>query len=202
MRLSGQGEAGSNGGPYGDLYVVFRVEESDIFDRDGSEIYYELPLNFVQAALGDEVNVPTVHGNVKLKIPAGTQTGTNFRLRGKGAPKLRGNGNGDQQVKVKLITPKNLNEEQKEALRAYAKASGHVTNEQQPEGFFDKMKDAFGGKKNKKRSLKKTTFSGCAFTSVCENFNNVGNWYKKLKVGEFMEKYLLVRSATFKEKTY
>lgn len=147
MRLSGQGEAGSNGGPYGDLYVVFRVEESDIFDRDGSEIYYELPLNFVQAALGDEVNVPTVHGNVKLKIPAGTQTGTNFRLRGKGAPKLRGNGNGDQQVKVKLITPKNLNEEQKEALRAYAKASGHVTNEQQPEGFFDKMKDAFGGKK-------------------------------------------------------
>lgn len=113
MRLSGQGEAGSNGGPYGDLYVVFRVEESDIFDRDGSEIYYELPLNFVQAALGDEVNVPTVHGNVKLKIPAGTQTGTNFRLRGKGAPKLRGNGNGDQQVKVKLITPKNLNEEQK-----------------------------------------------------------------------------------------
>ncbi|WP_291291603.1 molecular chaperone DnaJ [Enterococcus sp.] len=147
MRLSGQGEAGSNGGPYGDLYVVFRVEESDIFDRDGSEIYYELPLNFVQAALGDEVNVPTVHGNVKLKIPAGTQTGTNFRLRGKGAPKLRGNGNGDQQVKVKLITPKNLNEEQKEALRAYAKASGHVTTEQQPEGFFDKMKDAFGGKK-------------------------------------------------------
>ncbi|WP_195957189.1 molecular chaperone DnaJ [Enterococcus gallinarum] len=147
MRLSGQGEAGSNGGPYGDLYVVFRVEESDIFDRDGSEIYYELPLNFVQAALGDEVNVPTVHGNVKLKIPAGTQTGTNFRLRGKGAPKLRGNGNGDQQVKVKLITPKNLNEEQKEALWAYAKASGHVTNEQQPEGFFDKMKDAFGGKK-------------------------------------------------------
>ena len=68
MRLSGQGEAGTNGGPYGDLYVVFRVEESDIFDRDGSEIYYELPLNFVQAALGDEVNVPTVHGNVKLKF--------------------------------------------------------------------------------------------------------------------------------------
>lgn len=147
MRLSGQGEAGTNGGPYGDLYVIFRVEESDIFDRDGSEIYYELPLNFVQAALGDEVNVPTVHGNVKLKVPAGTQTGTNFRLRGKGAPRLRGGGNGDQQVKVKLITPKNLNDEQKDALRAYAKASGHETTEQQPEGFFDKMKDAFGGKK-------------------------------------------------------
>ncbi len=147
MRLSGQGEAGTNGGPYGDLYVVFRVEESDIFDRDGAEIYYELPLNFVQAALGDEVNVPTVHGDVKLKIPAGTQTGTSFRLRGKGAPKLRGTGNGDQQVKVKLITPKNLSEEQKAALRQFAEVSGSKIDEQHSEGFFDKMKDAFSGKK-------------------------------------------------------
>ena len=147
MRLSGQGEAGTNGGPYGDLYVIFRVEESDIFDRDGSEIYYEMPLNFVQAALGDEVNVPTVHGDVKLKIPAGTQTGTVFRLRGKGAPKLRGSGTGDQQVKVKLITPKNLSDEQREALRNFAEVSGTKLNEQQSEGFFDKMKDAFSGKK-------------------------------------------------------
>lgn len=147
MRLQNQGEAGENGGPYGDLYVVFRVEESDIFDRDGAEIYYELPLNFVQAALGDEINVPTVHGAVKLKVPAGTQTGTNFRLRGKGAPKLRGTGNGDQHVKVKLITPKNLNEEQKQALRQFAEVSGTKLTEQQSEGFFDKMKDAFGGKK-------------------------------------------------------
>jgi molecular chaperone DnaJ len=147
MRLAGQGEAGTNGGPYGDLYVIFYVEESDIFDRDGAEIYYELPLNFVQAALGDEVNVPTVHGEVKLKIPAGTQTGTKFRLRGKGAPRLRGNGNGDQQVTVKLITPRNLNESQKDALRQFAEVSGQKTTEQQPEGFFDKMKDAFGKKK-------------------------------------------------------
>lgn len=147
MRLAGQGEAGINGGPYGDLYVIFYVEESDIFDRDGAEIYYELPLNFVQAALGDEVNVPTVHGEVKLKIPAGTQTGTKFRLRGKGAPRLRGNGNGDQQVTVKLITPRNLNESQKDALRKFAEVSGQKTVEQQPEGFFDKMKDAFGKKK-------------------------------------------------------
>ncbi|EOT43361.1 MULTISPECIES: molecular chaperone DnaJ [Enterococcus] len=147
MRLQNQGEAGENGGPYGDLYVVFRVEESDIFDRDGAEIYYELPLNFVQAALGDEINVPTVHGEVKLKVPAGTQTGTNFRLRGKGAPKLRGTGNGDQHVKVNLITPKNLSEEQKQALRQFAEVSGTKLTEQQSEGFFDKMKDAFGGKK-------------------------------------------------------
>ncbi|NAB27129.1 molecular chaperone DnaJ [Enterococcus durans] len=149
MRLAGQGEAGENGGPFGDLYVIFRVEESDIFDRDGSEIYYELPLSFVQAALGDEVQVPTVHGDVKLKIPAGTQTGTNFRLRGKGAPKLRGGATGDQHVKVKLITPKNLNEQQREALRAFAEAGGMKVEEQQEDGFFDKVKDAFGGKKRK-----------------------------------------------------
>ncbi len=96
MRVSGQGEAGTNGGPYGDLYVVFQVEESDIFEREGTEIFYELPISFSQAALGDEVKVPTVHGNVKLKIPAGTQTGTTFRLREKGAPSLRGGRNGDQ----------------------------------------------------------------------------------------------------------
>lgn len=149
MRLTGQGEAGVNGGPYGDLYVVFYVEESDIFDREGGEIYYELPLNFVQSALGDEINVPTVHGDVKLKIPAGTQTGTKFRLRGKGAPRLRGAGNGDQQVTVKVMTPRNLSDEQKDALRNYAKVSGHETNEQHSEGFFDKVKDAFGGSKKK-----------------------------------------------------
>lgn len=144
MRLQGQGEAGTNGGPYGDLYVVFRVEESDIFNREGAEIYYEQPLNFVQAALGDEINVPTVHGDVKLKIPAGTQTGTNFRLRGKGALKLRGSGNGDQTVRVKVMTPRNLSEEQKDALRQFAEVSGNRINESDGgEGFFDKMKDAF-----------------------------------------------------------
>ncbi|MDR0922577.1 MAG: molecular chaperone DnaJ [Lactobacillales bacterium] len=146
MRLQGQGEAGSNGGPYGDLYVVFSVESSKTFEREGSEIYYELPLNFVQAALGDEIEVPTVHGNVKLKIPAGTQTGTNFRMRGKGAPKLRGGGMGDQHVVTKIVTPKNLNEGQKNAMRDFAKASGQHINEQD-EGILGKMKDAFGKKK-------------------------------------------------------
>lgn len=151
MRLSGQGEAGFNGGPYGDLYVVFEVEESDIFDRDGSEIFYDLPISFVQAALGDEIEVPTVHGKIKLKVPAGTQTGTSFRLRGKGAPKLRGTGNGDQKVTVKLITPKNLTDSQKQALRQFASEGGDQV-EEQDEGFFDKMKDAFnsGGKKKKR----------------------------------------------------
>ncbi|MCL2681729.1 MAG: molecular chaperone DnaJ [Streptococcaceae bacterium] len=125
MRLQGQGDAGVNGGPYGDLYVRFQVEASKQFERDGSEIFYEMPLEFVQATLGDEIEIPTVHGEVKLKIPAGTQTGTNFRLKGKGAPKLRGSGNGDQHVVVNIVTPKKLNNEQKEALQAFAQASGH-----------------------------------------------------------------------------
>ncbi|AGY81647.1 molecular chaperone DnaJ [Carnobacterium inhibens subsp. gilichinskyi] len=149
MRLNGQGEAGKNGGPYGDLYVVFRVKASKEFERNGSEIYYELPINFVQATLGDEVEVPTVHGKVKLKIPAGTQTGTNFRLRGKGAPKLRGTGTGDQHVKVKLVTPKNLSKEQTDLLRQFAQASG-MEVEEQDGSIFDKVKDAFKADKKKK----------------------------------------------------
>ncbi len=143
MRLNGQGEAGINGGPYGDLYVVFRVKPSKTFERNGAEIYYELPINFVQATLGDEVQVPTVHGNVKLKIPAGTQTGTNFRLKGKGAPRLRGAGNGDQHVKVKLETPKQLNHKQAELLRQFAKESNISIKEQGDGSFFNKVKDVF-----------------------------------------------------------
>ncbi len=88
IRLAGQGEAGFNGGPYGDLYVVVNVEPSDRFERDGSTIYYKLDLNFVQAALGDTVHVPTVHGDVDLVIPEGTQTGKKFRLRGERCSKL------------------------------------------------------------------------------------------------------------------
>lgn len=147
MRLNGQGEVGKNGGPYGDLYVVFHVKPSDLYDREGSEIYYELPISFIQAALGDEIEVPTVHGKVKLKVPAGTQTGTNFRLRGKGAPRLRGTGNGDQHVTVKLITPKDLSNKQVDILREFAKASGIEVMEQE-ESLFGKVKDAF--KKDRK----------------------------------------------------
>lgn len=150
MRLSGQGEAGYNGGPYGDLYVVFKVEDSPIFEREGSEIYYTESINFGQAALGDEIEVPTVHGRVKLKIPAGTQTGTTFRLKGKGAPRLRGAGNGDQQVTVTVETPTNLNDGQREALRSFLEASGSKKIIEQEEGFFDKMKDAFSTGKKKK----------------------------------------------------
>ena len=104
MRLEHQGDAGENGGPYGDLYIVFRVTPSREFRRDGSTIYVDQDISFAQAALGDEVKVKTVHGDVNLKIPAGTQSETNFRLRGKGVPHLNGNGNGDEHVTCLLYT--------------------------------------------------------------------------------------------------
>ena len=141
MPLRGQGEAGENGGPYGDLYVIFRVGKSDTFEREGADIFYELPINFAQAALGDEVDVPTVHGKVKLKVPGGTQSGTVLRLRGKGAPRLRGSGMGDQHVTVRVVTPKHLTDKQREAMQIFGKEAGtHVEGEGT---FFDKMKDAF-----------------------------------------------------------
>lgn len=145
MRVTGQGEAGRNGGPYGDLYVVFRVKPSDKFTRQGTEIFYTLPLTFAQVALGDEVKVPTVHGNVKLKIPAGTQTDTVFRLKGKGAPSLRGAINGDQHVTVKVVTPTKLTEKEKQLFKDLASVSGHDVKGHDG-GFFDRVKDIFDGK--------------------------------------------------------
>lgn len=142
IRLAGQGEAGFNGGPYGDLFVIINVNPSDKFTRDGSTIYYTLNISFVQAALGDTVEVPTVHGNVEMAIPAGTQTGKTFRLKGKGAPRLRGGSQGDQHVTVKVVTPTKLNDAQKEALLAFAKASGDEKIAPQKKGFFNKVKDA------------------------------------------------------------
>ena len=142
IRLAGQGEAGFNGGPYGDLFVIINVNPSDKFTRDGSTIYYTLNISFVQAALGDTVEVPTVHGNVEMTIPAGTQTGKTFRLKGKGAPRLRGGSQGDQHVTVKIVTPTKLNDTQKEALLAFAKASGDEKIAPQKKGFFNKVKDA------------------------------------------------------------
>ncbi len=142
LRVSGQGEPGINGGPAGDLYIVFRVKPHEFFERDGDDIYCEMPITFVQASLGDEVEVPTLHGRVKLKIPAGTQTGTRFRLKGKGVPNVRGYGVGDQHVRVRIVTPTKLTERQKQLLREFAELSGTVTDEQQ-ESFFDKVKKAF-----------------------------------------------------------
>jgi molecular chaperone DnaJ len=144
LRVAGQGEPGINGGPPGDLYVVFHVRPHEFFERDGDDIYCEMPITFTQAALGDEIEVPTLHGKVKLKIPAGTQTGTKFRLRGKGVPNVRGYGTGDQHVIVKIITPTKLTEKQKQLLREFADISGSIPDEQQ-ESFFTKVKRAFKG---------------------------------------------------------
>ncbi|KAA0549356.1 molecular chaperone DnaJ [Bacillus sp. BGMRC 2118] len=143
LRVTGQGEAGINGGPSGDLYVVFRVRSHEFFERDGDDIYCEMPLTFAQAALGDEIEVPTLHGKVKLKIPAGTQSGTRFRLRGKGVPNVRGYGQGDQHIEVRVITPTKLSDEQKELLRSFSELSGTGTPDEQHDSFFAKVKRAF-----------------------------------------------------------
>lgn len=144
IRLQGQGDAGENNGPYGDIFIIFRVKSSDTFERRGTEIYYELPINIVQATLGDEIKVPTPHGKVKLKVPAGTQPGSTFRLRGKGAPSLRTNSTGDQHVKIKVEIPKSISNEQADHLRSFAKESGYEkANEQRNESFFSKVKDKF-----------------------------------------------------------
>ncbi|MCZ8511154.1 molecular chaperone DnaJ [Paenibacillus filicis] len=144
LRVSGEGEAGTRGGPAGDLYVVIRVKSHEFFEREGDDIYCEVPLTFAQAALGDEIEIPTLTEKVKLKIPAGTQTDTYFRLKGKGVPRLRGYGQGDQHVKVVVVTPTNLSDEQLEHLRELARLSGEHTHEQN-QSIFERMKKAFLG---------------------------------------------------------
>jgi molecular chaperone DnaJ len=145
LRVAGQGEAGINGGAPGDLYIVFRVEPHEFFERDGDDIYCEIPLTFAQAALGDEIEVPTLHGKVKLKIPAGTQTGTKFRLKGKGVPNVRGYGQGDQHIIVRVVTPTKLTEKQKQLLREFDQLGGQSTQHEAADSFFNKVKKAFKG---------------------------------------------------------
>lgn len=140
LRYSGKGEAGERGGPSGDLYVVLNVRTHEFFERRGDDIYCEIPITFVQAALGAEIDVPTIHGNVKMSIPEGTQTSKIFRIKGKGVPHRRGNGNGDQHVRVVVTTPTKLSEHQKELLREF----GRITPENQQMGkksFWDKVKE-------------------------------------------------------------
>lgn len=147
LRLSGDGEAGTKGGPPGDLYIVLQVKPHKFFERDGNDVYCEIPITFVQAALGAEIDVPTLDGVVKMKVPEGTQTSTIFRLRGHGVPRRRGTGRGDQHVRVVLTTPTKLNDKQKKLLREF----GEVTSEQQQMGkkslfekFKENLRDAMG----------------------------------------------------------
>ncbi len=149
IRLAGEGEAGLRGGPPGDLYVYIEVKPHEIFERHGDDIYLEMPITFVQAALGDEIKVPTLEGKATLRIPEGTQTGTIFRLRGQGIPHLKGSGRGDQHVKVVVVTPTKLSEDQKKLLREFAKVSGEENYRPQEKGkekgIFERLWDSLKG---------------------------------------------------------
>jgi molecular chaperone DnaJ len=142
IKLSNQGDVGSKGGPRGDLYVAVRVMPHTLFTRDGFDIYFEMPITFAQAALGDEVEIPTLHGNVIYNIPEGTQTGTVFRLREKGIQKMRSNSKGDQYVKVIVDTPKKLNDKQKQLLKEFARECGEEVHEKK-KSFGQKIEDMF-----------------------------------------------------------
>lgn len=131
IKLSGQGEVGEKGGPRGDLYIIVNVQKHSIFTREGYDVYIEMPIRFAQAALGDKLEVPTLDGKVSYNLPEGTQTGTVFRLKEKGIPKLRSNSRGDQYVKVIIDTPKNLNDDQKELLRKFDESCGNKVHEKQ-----------------------------------------------------------------------
>lgn len=147
LRVTGEGEAGTRGGPRGDLYVYIHVKPNKVFKREGDDLICELPISFVQAALGDELDVPTLEGKAKLKVPEGTQPGTIFRMKGKGVPNVSGYGRGDQHVLIKVITPTKLSEKQKSLLKDFAKMGGDQQNVT-PSGdksIFEKVKDAFMG---------------------------------------------------------
>lgn len=142
LKLTGEGGQGTRGGSNGDLYVLINVREHPIFSREGNDVVCETPISFTQAALGAEIEIPTLDGKVSLKIPEGTQSGKIFRLRGKGIPVLQGYGRGDQLVVVRVETPTNLNRQQRELLEEFARISSEDVN---PMGksFFDKVMDMF-----------------------------------------------------------
>lgn len=143
LRMSGEGETGELGGPPGDLYIIIRVKPHKLFARQGDDLIYEAPISFVQATLGDEIEIPTLEEKVKLKIPEGTQPGTRFRLKSKGIPHIKGYGQGDLHVRVNVLIPKNLSEKQREILTKFAEISGDDIKPAS-KGFLGKMKDAFG----------------------------------------------------------
>lgn len=145
--LSGQGDHGINGGPSGDIEVTVSVRRDTLFERDGFDVYCEVPITFIQAVLGDEITVPTIDGKVKYTMPEGTQSGTRFRLRNKGIPYVNGRGRGDQYVTVSIEVPRNLNAKQKETLREFEKTTSDKNYEKR-RGFFEKLKDALRGEDN------------------------------------------------------
>ena len=143
LRINGKGQAGERGGEAGDLYVYISIKHHPIFSREGQNVFCELPITFVQAALGASVEAPTVHGKVELKIPEGTQSGQVLKVRGKGIPALRGESVGDEFVKIKVLTPKNLSDRQKKLLREFEDGGSDSTNHPEKKSFFDKVKGLF-----------------------------------------------------------
>ncbi len=142
LRVSGAGDCGTNGGPNGDLNVTVYVKSDKMFERDGFDVWTEIPITYAQATLGDEITVPTISGKVKYNIPAGTQTNTVFRLKGKGIKRLNRSDYGDHYVRAVVEIPKNLNKEQEHKLREFDKSLGDK-NYQKRETFFSKLKDMF-----------------------------------------------------------
>ena len=144
IRLSNEGEHGINGGPPGDLYIAFRIEEHEYFIRDGINIRYELPVNIAQASLGALIDVPTLDGRVELNVPAGTQPGQIFRIKGKGVAQLQGNRRGDQLVTIDVKVPKKLNKDQKSLLEELGESFPTIDADDN-DGIFNKFKNTFGG---------------------------------------------------------
>ena len=150
MRLSGEGEAGPSGGPAGDLYVVIHVQDHAFFQRDGNDLYCEIPLQYTTIALGGEITIPTLEGDEPFKVPESTQSGTTFRLRSRGMPDVSGRGRGDLLVTVKVVTPKKLTKEQKKHLAQLAESlpkeefEPTAISDQDDKGIFGRVKDIFG----------------------------------------------------------
>ena len=143
LKLRGEGEAGSGGGPTGDLYVVIRVKEHPLFRREENDVICDMPLSFPQAALGTEIDVPTLEGKMRMRIPVGTQSGAVFRLKGKGIADLHGYARGDHLVRIVVETPRKLTPRQRELLEEFARMSGQEVHPLS-KGFLDKMKEMFG----------------------------------------------------------
>ena len=141
IQQRGQGNAGVNGGPAGDLFVTISIRPHPIFTREGQDVYVDIPISFTQAALGDTLQVPTIDGRVEYKVPEGTQTGTVFRMKGKGIQNVNGRGRGDQYVRVSIEVPKNLSEKQKKLLREFEENSTD-DNQSKRKSFWNKVKDA------------------------------------------------------------
>jgi molecular chaperone DnaJ len=140
IRITGSGEAGLRGGPDGDLYVYLTIAAHRVFRRDGLDVHVDVPISFPQAALGGEIRVPSLEGEIPLTLQAGTQSGSQYRLRGRGMPSVRGGAKGDELISVHVAVPSKLGKRERELLEEYARAGGDQIEEK---SFFDRLKDAF-----------------------------------------------------------